>query len=77
METTKKFSQIELEQALQALADEEKYGTILRAKGIVAGEGTWLHFDYIPEEHAYAVRLNPLTAIMYPERIVEYSEILR
>ena len=36
----------------------------------------YFDFDYIPEEHAYAVRLNPLTAIMYPERIVEYSEIL-
>ena len=25
---------------------------ILRAKGIVAAEdGTWIHFDYVPEEH--------------------------
>jgi hypothetical protein len=25
---------------------------ILRAKGIVAGvDGTWIHFDYVPEEH--------------------------
>ncbi len=33
-----------------ALSDEEKYGTILRAKGIVAGEGSFIHFDYIPGE---------------------------
>ena len=26
------------------------YGTVLRAKGIVGGEGTWLHFDYVPGE---------------------------
>ena len=26
----------------------EIYGTILRAKGIVAGEDGWIHFDYIP-----------------------------
>ena len=36
--------------ALLAIADEEKYGTVLRAKGIVAGEGVWLHFDYVPGE---------------------------
>ena len=32
--------------------DSGKYGTILRAKGMVAGEdGSWLHFDYVPGEH--------------------------
>lgn len=37
--------------ALDELCDEGKYGVILRAKGIVAGEnGTWLHFDYVPGE---------------------------
>ena len=36
---------------LLALAAEEKYGVILRAKGIVAGKsGEWIHFDYIPGE---------------------------
>ena len=31
--------------------DSEKYGMILRSKGIVAGEdGTWIHFDFVPEE---------------------------
>ena len=37
--------------ALKALDDSEKYGQILRAKGIVAGEGgKWIHFDYVPGE---------------------------
>jgi hypothetical protein len=32
-------------------ADADKYGTVLRAKGIVACEdGSWLHFDYVPGE---------------------------
>ena len=27
------------------------YGTVLRAKGIVAGDnGEWIHFDYVPGE---------------------------
>jgi len=36
---------------LCALADEEIYGVVLRAKGIVeATDGTWLYFDYVPGE---------------------------
>ena len=49
-ETTRKFTKEELTQALQAIQDEDKYGIVLRAKGIVAGEESWLHFDYVPEE---------------------------
>ena len=51
IETTHKYTVEEIEAALAALNDEEKYGTILRAKGIVAGaDGSWIHFDYVPEE---------------------------
>ena len=51
VETTRKFTKEEIENALAALSDSEKYGMILRAKGIVAGaDGEWLHFDYVPEE---------------------------
>jgi hypothetical protein len=32
------------------LAQEEIYGTVLRAKGIVDSENAWLHFDYVPGE---------------------------
>ena len=51
METPKKFTEEELRAILSALDDEEKYGVILRAKGIVdASDGDWLYFDYVPEE---------------------------
>ena len=50
-ETPKIFSEAEIHRILTAL-DGGEYGVILRAKGIVpAGEGKWLHFDYVPEEH--------------------------
>lgn len=50
-ETTKHFCPHAIEHALEALADEHCYGTVLRAKGIVAGEdGQWIHFDYVPGE---------------------------
>ena len=46
-----KFSREKIAQALKALEDEETYGSILRAKGIVAGDdGAWIHFDYVPGE---------------------------
>ena len=49
METVVRYSQDEIEDILNALADENIYGTILRAKGIVAShEGQWIHFDYVP-----------------------------
>ena len=48
-ETTKSFTKDGITEILGALSDEEKYGTVLRAKGIVAGEnGEWIHFDYVP-----------------------------
>ena len=50
-ETSKKFTKEQIENALKALDDHDKYGMILRSKGIVAGEdGTWIHFDFVPEE---------------------------
>ena len=51
METPKTFTQEKIAQCLSALEDQETYGIILRAKGIVAGEnGQWIHFDYVPGE---------------------------
>ena len=51
VETAKKFTREELESALSKLSGEE-YGTVLRAKGIVAGaDGVWYHFDFVPEEY--------------------------
>ena len=49
-ETIKKFTEKEIQTALNAL-DTGCYGIVLRAKGIVAcADGGWLHFDYVPEE---------------------------
>ena len=37
--------------ALEALENEDKYGVILRAKGILPlTDGKWIHFDYVPGE---------------------------
>jgi G3E family GTPase len=50
-ETAKRFSEDEIRAALAAFAAGNDYGTVLRAKGIVAGpDGRWFHFDYIPGE---------------------------
>ena len=49
METAKTYTAEEIQTALEQLEDAEKYGMILRAKGIVAGaDGKWIHFDYVP-----------------------------
>ena len=48
-ETTKQFSKDELVSMLSQFNNEEKFGVILRAKGIVPEkDGNWLHFDYVP-----------------------------
>ena len=51
-ETAKKYTKEEIENILDKLSDEKKYGTVLRAKGIVdnAEGDEWLHFDYVPGE---------------------------
>ena len=50
VETHKKFEAAAVEEALKAL-DSGKYGTVLRAKGIIpANDGSWIHFDMVPEE---------------------------
>ena len=50
-ETPRKYTDDEIRTALDALINEHRYGVVLRAKGIVNGEGGWLEFDYVPEEH--------------------------
>jgi G3E family GTPase len=51
VETLKVFQSSELDEILTKL-DSGDYGHILRAKGMVpAADGSWLHFDYVPEEH--------------------------
>ena len=51
METPRKFTEAGLKAILDKLGDEEKYGIVLRAKGIVdASDGEWIYFDYVPGE---------------------------
>ena len=51
-ETVHKYTKEELEQILKAFADTTEYGTVLRAKGIVACEdGSWTEFDLVPGEY--------------------------
>ena len=51
IETAHKFTKEKLEQILADLSDAGQYGVVLRAKGMVPAEdGTWLHFDMVPEE---------------------------
>ncbi len=49
VETAKQFTQDELKRTLARL-DSGEFGTVLRAKGIVDGGESWIHFDYVPEE---------------------------
>ena len=50
-ETARKYTKEEITNILNALSDSEKYGVVLRAKGIVpAVDGTWIHYDFVPEE---------------------------
>ena len=50
-ETVSKYTKDEIEKALKQLSDSDKFGIILRAKGIVCGaDGEWIHFDYVPGE---------------------------
>lgn len=51
METPAHYGMDEINRILTELDNEERYGLVLRAKGMVAGEGnTWIYFDYVPEE---------------------------
>ena len=51
METPRKFTEEQLRKLLCSLDDAERYGTVLRAKGILnAEDGDWLYFDYVPGE---------------------------
>ena len=51
VETAKTFTKEAIENILTAL-DNGEYGMILRSKGMVPAEdGTWIYFDYVPEEH--------------------------
>ena len=51
METAQRYEQDEIRGMLSKLEDEEEYGRVLRAKGILQNAaGDWFQFDYVPGE---------------------------
>ena len=50
-ETAKRYEQSDIAAMLEKLSDEEEYGNVLRAKGILCNAaGEWFQFDYVPGE---------------------------
>ena len=50
-ETAKRYEQEDVAAMLDKLSDEEEYGNVLRAKGILCNAaGEWFQFDYVPGE---------------------------
>lgn len=51
-ENVSAISRDKLEAVLKELAYGQKYGQVLRAKGMIPGEkeGVWIHFDLVPEQ---------------------------
>jgi len=51
LETAQRYEQEEIREMLGKLGDEEEYGRVLRAKGILQNAaGKWFQFDYVPGE---------------------------
>ena len=51
LETSRTMSREKLDEILSDLANGEKYGQVLRAKGMLPdAEGVWHYFDLVPEE---------------------------
>ncbi len=51
LETAQRYEQDEIRSILAKLSDEEEYGRVLRAKGILQNAaGEWFQFDYVPGE---------------------------
>ena len=51
LETAQRYEQDEIRAILEKLSDEEEYGKVLRAKGILQNAaGSWFQFDYVPGE---------------------------
>ena len=51
LETPVKYSKADIEMMLSKLEDADKYGVVLRSKGMVEdSDGKWIEFDYVPDE---------------------------
>ena len=53
-ETAKRYEQADIAAMLEKVSDEEEYGNVLRAKGILCNAaGEWFQFDYVPGESQF------------------------
>ena len=51
METPLKYTEDEIKKMLDQLEDDERFGIVLRTKGVVPStDGSWIEFDYVPGE---------------------------
>ncbi len=52
IETPHPFDKAKLEQILNDMANSDKYGKVVRCKGMLqtTGDGTWMYFDLVPEQ---------------------------
>ena len=51
METPNRYTVDQVKERLNALNDRDRYGFVLRSKGMLPGaDGQWIHFDFTPEE---------------------------
>ena len=51
METPLKYTEDEIKGMLAQLEDDERFGIVLRTKGVVPStDGSWIEFDYVPGE---------------------------
>ena len=80
-ETMRVYTRAELEAIVHSLAQKADYGTILRAKGMVQGEGTWYYFDVTPQEYeiregapAYAGRYCVIGSQLKEDALTELFE---
>ncbi len=52
VETPRKYTEGEIKEVLEKLANTDEYGVILRAKGMLPGvNGEWIYFDLVPGEY--------------------------
>ncbi|WP_346909513.1 CobW family GTP-binding protein [Faecalicatena orotica] len=77
-ETIKTYTKAEISSILETLESDDTLGTILRAKGMVAGEGEWIYFDMVPQEHEvrsgsaeYTGRICVIGSELKEDRLVE------
>lgn len=50
-ETAKVYTREEIRGIMELLDSDDSLGVILRAKGMVAGQGEWIYFNMVPGEH--------------------------